>query len=260
MYPTFKVSEMARKFVTVSLSGDGGDELFGGYGHYINYKRLDKLDRSPRSLKIAGRGMFDTMYKITKNRYALKFLQDFDILNNKENHIATPTGNNIILLSKYAEKISGNFVESSMKFDLNHTLTDCYLVKVDRASMANSLEVRCPFLDYRIVDLSQKIPIDYKTSLRNTKLIFRRAIADRVPKSIVDRKKKMGFTPPILEWILDSSKSMVQEKLEDLRNSNIVNRYIVEKSLNKLRSNSSSNAQDIFNLFSLQVWRERWIE
>lgn len=256
MYPTFKVSELARKHVTVSLSGDGGDELFGGYGHYMNYRRLELLRLSPRPLRILGKGFFAALHNTTKNRYALKFLSDFSTSLEKS-RVPTPTGKT----SKSLKKITASrkdLLAGSFDFDLGYTLVDGYLVKVDRASMANSLEIRCPFLDYRIIDAAQAIPIKQKVSATKTKILFRKIIEDRVPEKITGRKRKMGLTPPVTMWMFGEYRSLAEDKLERLMSSGAVSREAVEKAIGHLKSGQTMHAQDIFNLFSLQLWREKW--
>jgi asparagine synthase (glutamine-hydrolysing) len=142
---------------------------------------------------------------------------------------------------------------------MNYTLVDGYLVKVDRASMANSLEIRCPLLDYRIVDFAQRLPLDYKVSLFDTKILFRKVIEDRVPAEIVGRKKKMGFSPPVIEWLLGDMKDLALQKLESLRESGLVDRRRIDKAMSELGP-GSGRAQEIFNLFSLQMWKEKWLD
>ena len=252
IYPTYKVSELARKFVTVSLSGDGADEMFGGYGHYVNYKRLNVLKKFPNAMKIAGRIFFDKTYKATNSKYAMKFLNDFnEVLDSR--HVPNQTSTSMKMLQQMKSK-KNDMLDRAFDFDINFTLVDGYLVKVDRASMANSLEVRCPFLDYRIADFSQKIPSSYKVSLYGTKVIFREIISDRVPKIITSRKKKMGFTPPIIEWLNKDYKSVADEKINELKKTGLIDEKIVDKCI------SSANKQGMFNLFSLRLWQEKWME
>ncbi|MBI3231785.1 MAG: asparagine synthase (glutamine-hydrolyzing) [Candidatus Doudnabacteria bacterium] len=252
IYPTYKVSELARRFVTVSLSGDGADELFGGYGHYVNYRRLNVMKKFPSAMKVIGKIFFDKTYRATNSKYALKFLQDFStILDDK--HVPNPTSKNMNMLEKMKSSKAG-MLDKALDFDINFTLVDGYLVKVDRASMANSLEVRCPFLDYRLVKFSQKIPSKYKVSLYGTKVLFRKIISDRVPKNITGRKKKMGFTPPVIDWLEKDYKSIAEEKLGELKKTGIVNGKTIDKSL------ISANKQEMFNLFSLRLWQEKWAE
>jgi len=258
MYPTFRLSELARKHVTVSLSGDGGDELFGGYGHYMNYRRLEMLRLSPRILRILGRSLFATVHGITGNRYAAKLLSDFET-SLRDSHIPTPTGRNSDSLRKISRSRK-DMLAGAFDFDLNYTLVDGYLVKVDRASMANSLEVRCPFLDYRIVDAAQKIPIDQKVSATKTKILFRKIVADRVPKNIAGRKRKMGLTPPVTVWLFGDYRSTAEDKLEKLALSCLVKKDEVKKAKEYLQKNSWTNSQQVFNLFSLQLWREQWLD
>jgi asparagine synthase (glutamine-hydrolysing) len=230
-FPTNKVSSMASKDVTVVLSGDGGDEIFGGYpiyniGYLINNLRklpisaISILSKISNSIKTFDHRLekINELFKIalnpnqkfysssfSNNRYKPEFFQNFSESKLKE-----------------ALKLSENNLSEALRiYDLtSNTLSDNYLVKVDRASMKNSIEVRSPFLDYRFIDFSQRIPSHLKVTTFNTKILMKKIIKDTVPKEIINRKK-MGFTPPIQNWIYkDLNKSTIEYYLEVLEKLN----------------------------------------
>lgn len=210
-FPTTFVSQLAREHVTVSLSGDGGDEIFGGYMMHQVAVQMDILYSLPLFLrKLFSKiipATFDNLSLLSKLREAFR-VSTFP----KEDFYAELGGSTLYRPDVYKawtreklrfllEKNHGNFVQTIIDFDLFYnTIPDNFLVKVDRASMSQSLEVRSPFLDYRFVELARRIPTKWKVSLTKTKILMRDIIADIVPESIVKRDKH-GFEPPITLWI-----------------------------------------------------------
>ncbi|OAQ21129.1 asparagine synthase (glutamine-hydrolyzing) [Thermosulfurimonas dismutans] len=212
-FPTYKVSEMARRHVTVVLSGDGGDEIFGGYWDHLNGYRMEILYKLPRWLrKLGAKIPARKNLNPSSNLYLLK--EAFRLsLSPPERFFADSLPEDAYRPPIYREwtteklrfclpKAGGSLAEALRIFDLLYnTLPDYFLTKVDRASMANALEVRSPFLDYRFVEFSQRIPTCWKVDLFKTKKLMREIIKDIVPEIIVQRSKQ-GFIPPIEEWIL----------------------------------------------------------
>ena len=154
---------------------------------------------------------------------------------------------------------NNNFSEALRIYDLLYnTLPDNYLVKVDRTSMANSIEVRSPFLDYRYIEFAQKIPNNLKINFNSNKILLRYIMKDKIPSKIIERDK-MGFTPPIYEW-LDESISNEDFKrylgyLKDISNElyNFYNNLIY-----------TSNKNYMFDLYRIKLaifgkWFEYWI-
>ncbi|MBD3249389.1 asparagine synthase (glutamine-hydrolyzing) [Candidatus Woesearchaeota archaeon] len=268
-FPTYDVSRMARKNVTISLSGDGGDEMFGGYNVHVLGKRMEIIRKIPWIFRKIGAKIPS---RKNLNSYQSLFLlkEAFRLsLSPKENIYsdALPdlgfkpkvynewTKKNM----KYClEKSKGNLGEAMRLNDLLfNTLPDNFLVKVDRASMANSLEVRSPFLDYRFIEFSQKIPSRWKTSLFKTKKIMRDIIKDIVPEKIVKRGKQ-GFTPPLERWILN-------EKYEkDLNNAL---EYVKKLSLDAYEfylNKALKEDNTMYNIYKIRLflfgkWYEKWI-
>jgi len=164
------------------------------------------------------------------------------------------------ILKKY-----GSLTESLIKFDLLYrTLSDNFLVKVDRASMLNALEVRCPFLDYRFLEFSNRIPTDYKVDMLRTKKIMREIISDRVPKKILNRGKQ-GFMPPIIDWLYGDYNNLVEEKLQGLRKRRILSGS-QEAYLNKIASFKPRTEKEtriygekLYTFWALGLWAEKWL-
>ena len=243
--PTFLVSKLARGAVTVSLSGDGGDELFGGYSRYL---RADKLRRSmetlPSMLKrpLAGAltllqpEQIDSLYqgsvilpKLLKFRAPGRKMHRFaSILQNSSlpdlyrellSHWNPPeqalqdSQEPETLLTRMAAQPFDQAQQWMMYADLRTYLADDILVKVDRASMAVSLESRAPLLDYRVIEFARRLPVQFKISAGRTKIILR-ALLDRfVPAHLIERPK-MGFAVPVGVWLRGPMRGWAEDLLE----------------------------------------------
>ena len=268
-FPSFKVCKLAKKNVTVVLSGDGGDEIFGGYPIYNTGYILEKVAKLPKFSRLL----------------LLKFLNGIKKKDSKIEKVAEVIR---LSLTKKEEFYSELFVDARYKPDiykdwstnklrnalelskndlseafriydlLSNTLPDNFLVKVDRTSMANSIEVRSPFLDYRFIEYAQKIPNSLKVGFNSNKILMRDIIKDIVPRQIIERNK-MGFTPPIYQWLDDSI--TFQEFLR-------YKEYLKEISIglydfyDKLMSSSDKNYMYDYYRIKLAIfgkWFEYWI-
>ena len=213
-FPTYHVCKMAKEHVTVVLTGDGADEIFGGYTEHLLGYQMTLLRRIPKPLRIA---FSKIPARENLNGYASLFLLkqafrlslvDLALFYSKamENEVLIPT----IYKKWTTEKLSTclrlnnkNFGETLRLYDLLfNTLPDNFLAKLDRASMANALEARSPFMDYRFVELSQKIPVGSKVDLFHSKKLMRKMVKNLIPHEIVNRGKR-GFVLPLQKWILD---------------------------------------------------------
>ena len=245
---TFLVSRLAQKDVKVSLSGDGGDELFCGYTRYIKdtqrWSHINKLSPKLRSaislfLQKTPYSLFDLLLLWTRpirpcdgkqGSYAsalVKFgkelqCKDFvQFYNFRLSQWSETT--NVVLhsqkISPIGQMITTNtddivkLYEFMMAFDTLQYLPDDILVKVDRAAMATSLETRVPLLDHRLVEFACKIPLSIKTYKGQAKWPLKKLLYKFVPKSLVDRPK-MGFTPPIGAWLRGPLREWCEEMLD----------------------------------------------
>jgi asparagine synthase (glutamine-hydrolysing) len=231
-FPTFEVSKLARKYVTVSLSGDGGDEIFGGYPFHQVAARLELIKILPKwARKVA--------FAIWPKRKDMSFVgqvhEGLRLSFVPEQKFFAEIGSEVLYRSETFKKWSeqkmkemlevcrGNFVEAAIKYDLFYqTLADNYLVKTDRASMANSLEIRSPFLDVRFVEYSAKIPTKWKVSAFKTKILMRDIIKGLVPE-VIRTRGKQGFTPPLIEWAKkEKYQTIIKNALEELHDKKII--------------------------------------
>ena len=213
-FPTLHVSKMAKQLVTVVQSGDGGDEIFGGYAPYQRALIIDKVRMLPAFLRevllfilnkqnsLRLRPVKEALkLSLVKNEY---YIADF--LDNERFVSDVFKSWSVEKLSECLEFTDNNLSEGLRMFDLMYfTLSDKYLTKVDKASMYYSIEVRSPFLDYRFIDYSLKIPTKYKVDLKNNKILLKEYFNKKlpnIPNKIITRKKQ-GFTPPLRDWIQD---------------------------------------------------------
>lgn len=216
--PTYYVSKLARKHVTVCLSGDGGDELLGGYGRYAEAETLERqaqwtrplaplLSRLVRLMRYEqrGRGRLRAWTLDSQERYVYQVsLFDSELRNRLySSHVASALNGYDATepLRKLLELATHHFegVSAAMWADLNFYLPEDILVKVDRASMLNSLEIRCPLLDHRVVEFIVRLPLHFKRLNGTSKVVLRQALADLLPVEI-QRRSKRGFSAPLGKW------------------------------------------------------------
>jgi len=277
--PTYYLSKMTRNHVTVALSGDAGDENFLGYQRYIpdKYEILSKI--TPRCLKPfvsrTGKMFFS---QGDKNPLKQKIARKFDLLAMKpekqyfewqsnfntyyKNKITKDTLKNYnsknILLNK--TKRYKPTILKKQYFDFKHYLADDILPKVDIASMAHSLEVRSPFLDYNLIKYAASIPYQIKMKNKEKKYILKKALNKTLPKNILYRKKT-GFGVPLVHWFRKELKSLSYDVLLDKRTTKrgYFNKRAVQKILNS-HNRGADHSYRIWNLLFLEKWFRRFVD
>jgi asparagine synthase (glutamine-hydrolysing) len=280
--PTFMVSKMAREFVTVVLSGDGGDELFAGYTRYVTDKKRSGLEKLPgafrrnllrplsESLPHGAKGKnylynasldavdryIDSIShfgKLKKNElYATKFRQNLNgsFGSGAENYqkIAAHSG-------------SENAVDRLLYLDSKTYLPSDILTKVDRMTMAASLEARVPLLDHELIEFVQKIPAHLKLNGTETKYIFKKALEPVVPREILYREKQ-GFGVPINEWINKQLKERIHAELLEKRT--LERGYFEAKYIETLLDEHAKNRRDhshaLWILWMLELWHRQFVD
>lgn len=282
--PTFMVSELAKTQVTVCLSGDGGDELFFGYSRYFQvlswWRKLRLVPLPIRQLmslamtsipnclsnvllllpsKFAPKHLRDRIPKFSRLINAPDWLTFYDRVITQGNYpkpLVLNASNNNNFLNRYKEKIEGlSDSEKMMYLDMMMYLPDDILTKVDRASMAVSLEARVPFLDHRLVEFASQVPFKYKYRKRQGKWILRQVLYRYIPKSLVDRPK-MGFGVPIEYWLKGPLSDWAENLLDEevLNNQGFFDSTLVQKMWDEHKKGKRRWHVQLWRLLIFQMW------
>lgn len=284
--PTYLVSELARKSVTVSLSGDGGDEIFAGYVRYQGIDRLwNALGPLPIPLRRAGSGLlqmlspdaWDALLSPVPARFKPKFLGD---------KIHKAAG---IMAEADADAMYGRLVtqwdgealvngagprraeDGALAADLPETvarlryrdmttyLPDDILTKVDRASMAISLEARVPLLDHRVVEYAWRLPPDRLLKNGQGKRLLRQVLYKYVPQQMVERPKT-GFGIPLGDWLRGPLKDWAGDLLSEdsLRRDGLIDPGPVQQRWREHLSGQRNHQHSLWTVLMFQAWRARW--
>jgi asparagine synthase (glutamine-hydrolysing) len=269
--PTMLVSQMAKKEVTVALSGDGGDELFMGYGSYKWARRINNP-----FLGMPGKAAAPLMKSLGNNRVKrVSDLLNYGEKSKIKSHIFSQeqyyfTQNEIKKLLNpnfrnytpqiteeytFARKISAT--EEQAFFDLKHYLKDDLLKKVDIASMVYSLEVRVPILDYRVVEFALNLDEKFKVQKGVDKFLLKELLYDYAPKKLFDRPK-WGFGLPLGKWLREDLSYMISENLskESIESAGIVNYEVVQK----IKKDFLSGQEYLYNRIWLLILLHKWIK
>src|SRR5438876_4884426 len=222
--PTFLVSKLARSRITVSLSGDGGDELFGGYEEYLLGQRRWNLLRRLLPARTLIRECLKGMNAVTDGHFQ-NLERLFDVTTPEALHhyhasrwrrpeelMPGTIEHRAGFAAPHSWSVTMSDIDRMMYMDLVGYLPEDVLTKLDRASMATSLEARVPLLDYRIVELAWRLPLDFKIQRGQGKRILRSLLARYVPQQFFDRPK-MGFNLPLPQWLRGPLRPWAEELL-----------------------------------------------
>ncbi len=270
--PTYLISTFAKQKVTVALSGDGGDELFCGYETYEFIKKRKSFFNIPW---IARRLLFPYISQILGKESLQKYAnRDIISLHRIVMGTSDPSLLTDLLYSrdygfnedrftttyKRAYPARKNVLESIMLVDINTYLSDCILTKVDRASMGVSLELRCPILDYKLVELSQSIPIDLKYKNGVLKYPLKKILSRYISQELFMRPKQ-GFDFPFAEWLKSDLKPLVDEYInaDRIKKQGIFNPDTCKAAIDLHISGKQNNAFTIWELLMFQIWYEKYM-
>lgn len=269
--PTFLVAQLAKQKVTVALSGDGGDELFGGYSRYqqtlAQRSRLPVLGKILASVALLmphfapGRNYILNMGRSAWGRYASNVVSPVRL---DEGGVASPLlpGGSVAIEDQLRELIPHNavadFAAAMMLVDFRSYLPGDILTKVDRTSMAISLEARVPFLDVDLIEFAMHLPGHLRVTEQGTKRLFRQVIADIVPNFVLNRPKQ-GFAIPLRDWF----RGPLRHRLDALRSSdqNLL-QFVEPKAVVRIIGEHLSGRRDhsgmLWRLLVLQLWLENF--
>ncbi len=285
--PTYLVSKIAKKNVTVALSGDAGDELFGGYNRYIlsdqYYSKLRTLPLALRNL-IARTILSFSEDKINSFVGALFKKHFIDVggkLHKTANILSSTSLRNLHLklssqvhhpnewileaneheipLNDHNHRFDGlNDIEQMMAYDLISYLPTDILTKVDRASMAVSLETRTPFLDTDVIKFAASLPLKYKIHNGTGKWILREMLYRHIPKKLIERPK-MGFSVPLAQWLRGPLKEWSHELIDAkrLHNEGYFNVDLVQKKWNEHLNGKNNWHHQLWNVLIFQSWLDK---
>lgn len=277
--PTFLVSQLARSSVSVALSGDGGDELFGGYNRHavgpdiwnkINYlpSKLRKifvkslfnilekdqykfLNRLPRRFRYPDLGL--KLSKLLSASQAKSGIEFYDALRTHWYESDLVLDGSYLKPNTLLENVG--LLEQMIFQDINSYLPDDILIKVDRASMAASLEVRSPFLDHRLVEFSWRVPSIFKVKDGKGKWLLRQVLARYVPKELMERRKQ-GFGVPISNWLRGPLRDWAECLLDDsqLRQDGYLNAGLVRNVWENHLAGIGHRQYDLWCVLMFQAW------
>jgi len=286
--PTYLVSRFASEEVKVVLSGDGADELFGGYNRYVlTQKYWEKIRKSPQVMrnilasgfKIFSEQTWDMLIKriariipstdiemfgnkIHKAASFINSMNDFELYQRlvfieKEPESVLNTVHDCDFLQNHYDKIStlDNTIETIMALDQLVCLPSDILTKVDRAAMANSLETRIPFLDHEIVEYSWSMPLEYKISKGIGKKILRDILYQHIPAELFDRPKR-GFGVPLDQWLRGELRSWAEDLLskQKLEADGYFNAESIRTIWDEHLSGSRNHASRLWSILMFQSW------
>jgi asparagine synthase (glutamine-hydrolysing) len=293
LIPTFLVSQMARRHVTVALSADGADELFGGYARYSVCGRFVRRQGTPLrwlyalSADLLGalpQGFVSRMYAATRGKGG-----GFAGINDKIRKFRRMSGarvpykayeaaisewapedaSRLLVTGASSERAARSFAfgagldpeDSFMHFDSVRYLPGDLLTKVDRASMAVSLEAREPFLDHELARFGIAMPIEWKLREGRNKYALRRILARHLPNEIFERPKK-GFSAPVGQWLRGPLKTLLQDELSParVRQAGLLDADAVQRALGEfLAGGGRTSPAGIWFLLQIQQWAHRWM-
>ena len=280
----FYVSQLAARHVKVVLSGEGGDEAFAGYSSYQNHLMLERVKRTlggSRRLVAVGADLCDRIEPLRKYRpyfrslplplkhhYHSRTSNPWTTFNRMHSAIYQAEFLERIAKSRYIdplEELWRNFrgnpgLEQMLYIDTKTWLPDDLLIKADKMTMANSLELRVPLLDHRILEFAARLPEDFKVRGSNGKRIFKASVSSMVPDEITKRKK-VGFPVPYGRWFRSDLKGYLQEILLD--DSTCARGYFRREAVEAMINGSipySDCAKDLFNLTVLELWHRAFVD
>jgi len=280
----YYLTKLARDHVTVLLSGEGGDEAFAGYKTYSNLVRLERLKQYLGVLANPLSRVCGLLGEITKSQrlqrhapllalavekyYYSRASSPFEFFNRSRSDLYTPqfshavrqSGREDVLGDLFKKVRTCDTLDKLLYVDNKTWLPDDLLVKADKITMANSVELRVPFLDHRVLEFAASLPGAHKLHRGQSKYVLKRALADRVPGEILDRRKA-GFPVPYETWLRKDLKSLAWNILTDSRT--VQRGYFRREAVERLLAQNSERlnySKEIFSLIVLELWHRTFVD
>jgi asparagine synthase (glutamine-hydrolysing) len=278
------VSKLAREHVTVLLSGEGGDEAFAGYSNYRNLVWLERLKRGGSLLNGAlatGMSWADNLLHGSRFAKYVPLMHDRfpDYYLSRTSNPYRNSGNGLgsVYSADFGSTVDRerslepvralqnhvrgqNALQAMLYIDTKTWLPDDLLIKADKMTMANSIELRVPLLDHKVLEFAASLPPHMKLNGFNTKYILKKALSSRIPREIRERKKA-GFPVPYESWLRKELRDVVWDVLTDSKTTN--RGYFQKDAIEKLLiadANGTSHSKEIFSLLTLELWQRAFLE
>ncbi|WP_191560235.1 asparagine synthase (glutamine-hydrolyzing) [Metabacillus idriensis] len=271
--PLYFLAREARKHVKVALSGEGADELFGGYNIYREPQSLQMFTYIPSPIKallkvvasripdgVRGKSLIERGVTPLNKRY----IGNANIFNEKEKkHLLVQylsnAENEKITDLLYANSFSYDDVTKMQNIDIQTWLKGDILLKADKMSMANSLEVRVPFLDKKVFSTASKLTSSQKIKNGQTKFLLREAAKGIVPQHVWNRKK-LGFPVPIRHWLKNEMYEWALQLINDSQTDSLFNKEEIYKLLADHVIEKRDNSRKLWSIFTFMIWHQIYIE
>ncbi|MFN0111083.1 MAG: asparagine synthase (glutamine-hydrolyzing) [Blastocatellia bacterium] len=278
--PTYAVSKLAREHVTVVLSGDGGDELFAGYERYLVHQGREGFERIPRWLRKGV--MLPLSQMLPRAAYGKQFLRNVSLEGGARfadslSYFGSDAKRELLNASIrrelnghdsadqfrriYDEPVGADKLNRLLYLDSKTYLPGDILTKVDRMSMAHSIEARVPLLDHKLIEFVQTIPASLKLRGSTTKHILKQAMSGLIPEAIINRPK-MGFGVPLRKWLNHELREMLHDTLTDrtARERGLLDQQAVQALLDEHGRGRRDNSLHLWGLLTLELWHRAFID
>jgi asparagine synthase (glutamine-hydrolysing) len=271
--PLYFVAREARKHVTVVLSGEGADELFGGYNIYREPQSLEVFNKIPRAGKVLLKGIANMMPEGMRGKSFIergvtpmeeRYIGNakmFTEIEKRELLNVYREGLDYTDITKplYTESRGYDPVDRMQYIDIHTWMRGDILLKADKMTMAHSLELRVPFLDKEVFKVASKIPTSLKTTHGTTKYILRKAAEGVVPAHVLDRKK-LGFPVPIRHWLKDEMNEWAKKIIRESNTDHLINKAYVLQLLEDHCQGRADNSRKIWTVLMFMVWHQVYVE
>ncbi|MEH6994209.1 asparagine synthase (glutamine-hydrolyzing) [Neobacillus drentensis] len=271
--PLYFVAREARKHVTVVLSGEGADELFGGYNIYREPQDLEMFNKIPRAGKILLKGIANIMPEGMKGKSFIergvtpmeeRYIGNAKMFTEEEKRELLSVyreGLHFTDITKplYTESKSFDPVDRMQYIDIHTWMRGDILLKADKMTMAHSLELRVPFLDKEVFEAASKIPTNLKTANGTTKYILRKAAEGIVPDHVLNRKK-LGFPVPIRHWLKNEMNEWAKTIIRESNTDHLFNKAYVLNLLEDHCQGKADNSRKIWTVLIFMIWHQVYIE